>query len=488
MLRLSKIPPTSIINDLYSPSIPDVILSLNSFEKILIQRAKAFQVIVRMESISGRQQPLCNMIEKVVRRTFHLPLPIEETLKKLPNSDDTILNNELFILVRSVPSTKKKIWESLVDVNKIYNALIWLKENNHLYSNIIIPNYETFENNFQNIEVHFIDSDLFEKENNIDCEKVSKQNEGIELNIEEQTNLHAFLTQRDINDTFYEQFTIHALNEPRNNAKASELYQMLKINENPIDHRDKELDLKCFPAIYPFGQNGQYCNRLVKLKPTEYIKSRLLSYNPIYRTDSRYLFFLLNEANIRSLKAGIYHKLNITSATEKLTSAECLKRLQNNELEGNLTTIFGRLRNTNQYWLNPRSDIELMITWYGPVTFFLTLSPAEYNWKQLESFLRKINNDTENGKSISALIAHDPVSTSRMIDNEFKAMLEFISADNGPLGKVKHYAWRREYQSRGLQHFHIIIWIDEAPIIGKNSNEEVVNFIAKTITCHLPDK
>ena len=65
---------------------------------------------------------------------------------------------------------------------------------------------------------------------------------------------------------------------------------------------------------------------------------------------------------------------------KKLTSAECLKRLQNNELEGNLTTIFGRLRNTNQYWLNPRSDIELMITWYGPVTFFLTLSPAEYNW------------------------------------------------------------------------------------------------------------
>lgn len=34
------------------------------------------------------------------------------------------------------------------------------------------------------MDVHFIDSDLFEKENNIDCKKVSKQNEGIELNIE----------------------------------------------------------------------------------------------------------------------------------------------------------------------------------------------------------------------------------------------------------------------------------------------------------------
>lgn len=119
--------------------------------------------------------------------------------------------------------------ELIVDVNKIYNALIWLKENNHLYSNIIIPNYETFENNFQNIEVHFIDSDLFEKENNIDCEKVSKQNEGIELNIEEQTNLHAFLTQRDINDTFYEQFTIHALNEPRKMPKRQSFTKCLKL-------------------------------------------------------------------------------------------------------------------------------------------------------------------------------------------------------------------------------------------------------------------
>jgi len=139
--------------------------------------------------------------------------------------------------------------------------------------------------------------------------------------------LHAFLTQRDNNDTFYEQFTIHALNEPRKNAKVPELYQMLKISENPIDHRDKELDLKCLPAIYPFGQNGQYCNRLVKLKPTEYIKSRLLSYNPIYQTDSEYLYYILNETNIRSLKAGIYHELNVTSATEKITSAECLKRI-----------------------------------------------------------------------------------------------------------------------------------------------------------------
>lgn len=99
----------------------------------------------------------------------------------------------------------------------------------------------------------------------------------------------------------------------------------------------------------------------------------------VIRTNSQYLFFLFHESNIRALKAGIFHKLNVSNTKEKLTSSECLKRLENNELEENLTTIFVRLRNTSQYWLSPRSDIEIMITWYGPVTFFLTLSPAEYN-------------------------------------------------------------------------------------------------------------
>lgn len=116
------------------------------------------------------------------------------------------------------------------------------------------------------------------------------------------------------------------------------------------------------------------------------------------------------------MKAGIYHKLNTSKSKENLTSSECLKLLNNNELDGNLTTIFARLRNTIQYWLGPRSDIETMITWYGPVTFFLTLSPAEYNWERLDSYLRQVNNTTEVGKSLSALIAFDPVSTSRFID------------------------------------------------------------------------
>ena len=44
-----------------------------------------------------------------------------------------------------------------------------------------------------------------------------------------------------------------------------------------------------------------------------------------------------------------------------------------------------------------------------------------------------------------------------------------------------------EYQGRGIEHFHIPIWIDNAPIIGLNSEEEVIAFITKFVTCQIPD-
>jgi len=43
----------------------------------------------------------------------------------------------MYILVRGIPTKKSKIiWEEMVDVKKIFDALIWLKRNNPLYNHI----------------------------------------------------------------------------------------------------------------------------------------------------------------------------------------------------------------------------------------------------------------------------------------------------------------------------------------------------------------
>ena len=55
-----------------------------------------------------------------------------------------------------------------------------------------------------------------------------------------------------------------------------------------------------------------------------------------------------------------------------------------------------------------------------------------------------------------------------------------------PIGKITDYYYRVEFQQRGSPHIHCLFWIEDAPVIDKNTDEEVVEFIDKYVTCELP--
>lgn len=57
-----------------------------------------------------------------------------------------------------------------------------------------------------------------------------------------------------------------------------------------------------------------------------------------------------------------------------------------------------------------------------------------------------------------------------------------------PIGKIKDYFYRVEFQQRGSPHVHCLFWIENAPLIDKNSDEEVIQFIDKYVTCELPSQ
>jgi len=54
----------------------------------LIQRAKGFETVTNSRMVARRRLPPSSKISKVHSSTFHLPLPLQETLKKLPNPED----------------------------------------------------------------------------------------------------------------------------------------------------------------------------------------------------------------------------------------------------------------------------------------------------------------------------------------------------------------------------------------------------------------
>ena len=56
-----------------------------------------------------------------------------------------------------------------------------------------------------------------------------------------------------------------------------------------------------------------------------------------------------------------------------------------------------------------------------------------------------------------------------------------------PIGEIADYFYRVEFQQRGSLHIHGLFWVRKAPQYEKRSNEEIVSFVVKYITCQKPD-
>ena len=141
------------------------------------------------------------------------------------------------------------------------------------------------------------------------------------------------------------------------------------------------------------------------------------------------------------------------------------------------------IRGTNQYWFRVKGEVKAMIAEYGSLTLFLTLSCAEYDSADIAQYLRKVNNAPPS-YSIARLCTEDPVSVSRQFSDKFKDFFNIVILQRG---KVEQYYVKKEYRMRGAPHYHILPWIENAPVVGIDCPNEVCSFIQDRITCHIPD-
>ena len=55
------------------------------------------------------------------------------------------------------------------------------------------------------------------------------------------------------------------------------------------------------------------------------------------------------------------------------------------------------------------------------------------------------------------------------------------------MGKIIDYFYHVEFQQRGAPHIHCLFWIENAPKLDTNTDEEVCQFVDKHICCQLPN-
>ena len=167
----------------------------------------------------------------------------------------------------------------------------------------------------------------------------------------------------------------------------------------------------------------------------------------------------------------ILHKVNTSDAS----------------LEANLSTILRSVRGTKQYWFARKGELECMVRNAGPPTMFLTFSCAEYEAADIERYLRIVD-DVPPSYNIGKLCTEDPVYVSRQFSKRFHAFFQHVLVKGEVLGPVRHYYWKKEYQMRGAPHYHCLLWIDGAPVIGEDDPKVVLSWIQERITCSMPDE
>jgi hypothetical protein len=147
------------------------------------------------------------------------------------------------------------------------------------------------------------------------------------------------------------------------------------------------------------------------------------------------------------------------------------------------------------YFEKVKKHLFTMLRYHGRATFFLTFSAAEHHWVDLLRNLQKVveNDDREfSDEEIlewsfdrkQKLLLSDPITCARHFEHRTKILFtDFLKAKDGPLGTLKEFFYRVEFQKRGSPHLHCLVWIEGAPQFNKGNESEVCKWVDGFISC-----
>jgi hypothetical protein len=155
--------------------------------------------------------------------------------------------------------------------------------------------------------------------------------------------------------------------------------------------------------------------------------------------------------------------------------------------------VLRTLRGSPPYWERAKKDIFAMIRQLGIPTWFCSFSSAEIKWLPLLHCLGILTDKKDYSQTgllnmpwatKCRLIRSDPVTCSRYFDHKVQRFLSNVLFSKAqPIGNIKDYFYRVEFQQRGSPHIHMLVWVNDAPSISTHTDEEVAKFIDSYITC-----
>ena len=262
--------------------------------------------------------------------------------------------------------------------------------------------------------------------------------------------------------------------------------------------QDENDEYKSFPTLY-CGESMKYSNdynKDHKIHYSDQVKWELFNNDARCRNHITNIFYKAKKLQIKqvkqkgSLAAKRVHQRKEYTVSQLLGSDHTAK-LDNLD-DG--YQIFKTIRNTPAYLEEKAKEIRAMIRQLGIPTWFISLSANDLNWPELLVMLGKMQDKKDYTGKIDSLsyddrtrlVRNDPVTCARFFqDRVDKFINNVLKSEFEPVGKIKDFVYRVEFQHRCSPHIHMMMWIEGAPSLDANSDEEVCAFIDKYVSCSL---
>ena len=266
-------------------------------------------------------------------------------------------------------------------------------------------------------------------------------------------------------------------------------------------YTDPDAEYLSFPSIFCGEKRPANKERSVPVQYSDIVKWELRSVDRRVAQSVPNIFFKLKKIQLKNITDRANLALRrCKSEGKKWTAKDVLNPTTVNDLvkldEGYF--IFRTLRNSPAYLEKKKKDVFAMIRQLGLPTWFGSFSSADTRWHDLLKVLGKLNDGKDytdqeieemDWNQKTRLVQKDPVTCSRFFDNRVQQFIKIVlKSEHIPIGKIRDYFYRVEFQQRGSPHIHILIWIENAPCYKIASDEEVVKYIDKHVSCSLDSK
>ncbi len=460
-----KVPEESAINNLQLDPIPQELNTLNSLEQHLIAQNIPFMKVLALPK--GGQNGVHGPVTCVPSNSN----AVNNVLPRLENQDLMIR-----VKLKRKITYKGHYQYQYVHTNKVHSALEHLKYHNKWYKDVQINKDWT---------------NPLEKDKNDDGDK---SDEGEDLDIQDE----------HINDQQQHGMYLDTCMQPVDVAQEvldQHFDSVLSVapaeGNSPVRLlTDVSNEAKCFPVLFPKETGTFHDTRQHKLTLSWYLNARILNADGRFGSNLDYIFYAqyLSEINqvvsnvSIALRKGYHGGENTQITSSMLSSTDFVK----NVLSCDMGYKFLKpIRGTPVFWQGVQKDLFAMVRQLGIPTWFCPFSSADLRWTELMETFMKVHNLKGNVNEMDwsqkcNLLKNNPVTAARMFDHRFRCFLrDVIMSPAQPIGKIIDYFYRVEFQQRGSPHTHCLFWVENAPKIGTNTDQEVIDLIDKYVTCDL---